>query len=158
MFTFYATTFAEKCNHQLVVATTGAFTLTSVCVCVCVCVCVRTCVRTCTCVRVWRRACMWGGGLLNDVILCILFTGADQGFLRPNYFIFIGYFKTGGGEGVQAPPPPNLLRIRHCFSTAIISLRKRELVVFFGCILVVVRVPVTCVNSLQCRGPVGLWI
>ena len=30
MFTFYATTCAEKCNHQLVVATTGAFTLTSV--------------------------------------------------------------------------------------------------------------------------------
>ena len=29
-FTFYDTTFAEKCNHQLVVATTGAFTLTSV--------------------------------------------------------------------------------------------------------------------------------
>ena len=29
-FTFYATTGAEKCNHQLVVATTGAFTLTSV--------------------------------------------------------------------------------------------------------------------------------
>ena len=29
-FTFYATTCAEKCNHQLVVATTGAFTLTSV--------------------------------------------------------------------------------------------------------------------------------
>ena len=28
-FTFYATTGAEKCNHQLVVATTGAFTLTS---------------------------------------------------------------------------------------------------------------------------------
>ena len=30
LFTFYATTCAEKCNHQLVVATTGAFTLTSV--------------------------------------------------------------------------------------------------------------------------------
>ena len=29
-FTFYATTGAEKFNHQLVVATTGAFTLTSV--------------------------------------------------------------------------------------------------------------------------------
>ena len=29
-FTFYATTCAEKCNHQLVLATTGAFTLTSV--------------------------------------------------------------------------------------------------------------------------------
>ena len=29
-FTFYANTGAEKCNHQLVVATTGAFTLTSV--------------------------------------------------------------------------------------------------------------------------------
>ena len=29
-FTFYATTCAEKYNHQLVVATTGAFTLTSV--------------------------------------------------------------------------------------------------------------------------------
>ena len=29
-FTFYATTAAEKCNHQLVVATTGAFTLISV--------------------------------------------------------------------------------------------------------------------------------
>ena len=29
-FTFYATTGAVKCNHQLVVATTGAFTLTSV--------------------------------------------------------------------------------------------------------------------------------
>ena len=29
-FTFYATTSAEKCNHQLVVATTGAFTMTSV--------------------------------------------------------------------------------------------------------------------------------
>ena len=29
-FTFYATTCAEKFNHQLVVATTGAFTLTSV--------------------------------------------------------------------------------------------------------------------------------
>ena len=29
-FTFYATTCAEKWNHQLVVATTGAFTLTSV--------------------------------------------------------------------------------------------------------------------------------
>ena len=29
-FAFYATTGAEKCNHQLVVATTGAFTLTSV--------------------------------------------------------------------------------------------------------------------------------
>ena len=29
-FTFYATTGAEKYNHQLVVATTGAFTLTSV--------------------------------------------------------------------------------------------------------------------------------
>ena len=29
-FTVYATTGAEKCNHQLVVATTGAFTLTSV--------------------------------------------------------------------------------------------------------------------------------
>ena len=29
-FTFYATTSAVKCNHQLVVATTGAFTLTSV--------------------------------------------------------------------------------------------------------------------------------
>ena len=28
--TFYATTCAGKCNHQLVVATTGAFTLTSV--------------------------------------------------------------------------------------------------------------------------------
>ena len=28
--TFYATTGAEKCNHQLVVATTSAFTLTSV--------------------------------------------------------------------------------------------------------------------------------
>ena len=28
--TFYATTCAEKCKHQLVVATTGAFTLTSV--------------------------------------------------------------------------------------------------------------------------------
>ena len=28
--TFYATTCAEKCNHQFVVATTGAFTLTSV--------------------------------------------------------------------------------------------------------------------------------
>ena len=30
IFTFYATTGAVKCNHQLVVATTGAFTLTSV--------------------------------------------------------------------------------------------------------------------------------
>ena len=30
LFTFYATTGAEKCNHQLFVATTGAFTLTSV--------------------------------------------------------------------------------------------------------------------------------
>ena len=29
-FTFYATTGAVKCNHQFVVATTGAFTLTSV--------------------------------------------------------------------------------------------------------------------------------
>ena len=29
-FTFYATTGAVKCNHQVVVATTGAFTLTSV--------------------------------------------------------------------------------------------------------------------------------
>ena len=29
-FTFYATTCAGKCNKQLVVATTGAFTLTSV--------------------------------------------------------------------------------------------------------------------------------
>ena len=29
-FYFYATTGAEKCNHQLVVATPGAFTLTSV--------------------------------------------------------------------------------------------------------------------------------
>ena len=29
-FTFYATTGAVKCNHQLIVATTGAFTLTSV--------------------------------------------------------------------------------------------------------------------------------
>ena len=29
-FTFYATTGAVKCNYQLVVATTGAFTLTSV--------------------------------------------------------------------------------------------------------------------------------
>ena len=29
-FTFYATTCAEKCNNQLVVATTGAFKLTSV--------------------------------------------------------------------------------------------------------------------------------
>ena len=34
-FTFYATTCAEKCNHQLVVATTGAFTLTSVIVYTC---------------------------------------------------------------------------------------------------------------------------
>ena len=31
-FTFYATTGAIKCNHQLVVATTGAFSLTSVCI------------------------------------------------------------------------------------------------------------------------------
>ena len=29
-FTFYAATCAEKCNQQLVVATAGAFTLTSV--------------------------------------------------------------------------------------------------------------------------------
>ena len=29
-FNFYTTTGAEKCNHQLVVATTGACTLTSV--------------------------------------------------------------------------------------------------------------------------------
>ena len=75
----------------------------------CVCVCVRACVRACVCVCVWRG----GGGrvLLSDVILCILFTGAGQGFLRPNYFIFIGYFKTGGGGGrgggsSEPPEPP----------------------------------------------------
>ena len=33
-FTFYATTCPEKCNHHPIVATTGAFTLTSVLMCI----------------------------------------------------------------------------------------------------------------------------
>ena len=33
--------------------------------------------------------------------------------VRPNYFIFMGYLKTGGGEGVRAKLL-NTLWIRHC--------------------------------------------
>ena len=37
--------------------------------------------------------------------------------LRPNYFIFIGYLKTGARRGVQANPL-NRLWIRHCRTTS----------------------------------------
>ena len=31
-----------------------------------------------------------------------------EGSLRPNYFIFIGYLKTGAGRGSSEPPKPPL--------------------------------------------------
>ena len=56
--------------------------------------------------------------------------------LRPNYFVFIGYFKSGGREGVRANPL-NPVWIRH-------SVARRIDVVLWFCVCLVLHIIVRC--------------
>ena len=53
--------------------------------------------------------------------------------LRPNYFIFIGYLKTGAERGLsETPEPPLNPHVISCFTTKVQIFRRRFFVVCFS--------------------------